>query len=397
MDWLEEIVSSHSELESPKSFWRWSALCAISAIVKDNVWFDKQIYNLYPNIYVMLHADSGLKKGPPINFANRLVSTVNNTNIITGRSSIQAILKDMATAKTQPGGKIVPANNAFLCFSELSASIVSDPVAMDVLTDMYDRHYRVDVFRSLLKSEEFTIKNPTITMLSGSNEAHTNELFGQKDVQGGYFARTFIIYENKRQTINSLMYPLNNPPNDKLAAEYLKEIAGLRGQFTMDNECRKFFHDWYVKFTTDREEQQVKDSTGTLNRFDDSVLKVAMLTSLARKPELVITLDSIIEATADCEKLVGNVRRATAGSGKHAWATQKGVIIQELLNRTNHTMTRTQLNRKYYLQANSDEWDQIMVSLEAAGFLKIEMHGNNVMYVMSNESVDNLAKHYGGK
>ena len=38
-------------------------LPAISAVVKDNVWLDRQIYNLYPNIYVMFHARVGLKKG----------------------------------------------------------------------------------------------------------------------------------------------------------------------------------------------------------------------------------------------------------------------------------------------------------------------------------------------
>ena len=37
--------------------------------------------------------------------------------------------------------------------------------------------------------------------------------------------------------------------------------------------------------------QELKDDTGTLNRFGDSVLKVAMLLSLARVPELYIDDD----------------------------------------------------------------------------------------------------------
>jgi len=122
--WLDEIVDQHKELESPLSFWRWSAIAAISAVVKDNVWLNRQIYNLYPNIYVMLHADSGLKKGPPVSMAKRLVKLVNNTNIISGRSSIQGILKDMGSGHTQPGGKVVSKSNVFICSSELSSSIV---------------------------------------------------------------------------------------------------------------------------------------------------------------------------------------------------------------------------------------------------------------------------------
>ena len=93
-NWLTSLVDQHNELESPRSFWFWAGLAAISAVVKDNIWINKQIYNLYPNIYVMFHADSGLKKGPPVSMSKQLVKAVNNTRIISGRSSIQAILKE---------------------------------------------------------------------------------------------------------------------------------------------------------------------------------------------------------------------------------------------------------------------------------------------------------------
>src|SRR5882724_4713958 len=102
MNWINEILQQHSELESPSSFYFWSSLATISAIVKDNIWINRYIHNLYPNIYVMLHADSGLKKGPSISAAKQMVTMVNNTRIISGRSSIQAILKEMGTAQTAP-------------------------------------------------------------------------------------------------------------------------------------------------------------------------------------------------------------------------------------------------------------------------------------------------------
>jgi hypothetical protein len=211
--WLEQIVKQHSELESPLSFWKWAALAAISAVVKDQVWLNRQIYNLYPNIYVMLHAESGLKKGPPISMAKQLVKMVNNTRIISGRSSIQGILKELGTAYTVPGGKVVNKSVAFICSSELSSSIVEDKVATTILTDLYDRQYNVGEWRSLLKMESFNLKDPTITMLTATNEAHSEDFFTRKDISGGYFARTFIVYENKRNKPNSLIAPMLNPPN----------------------------------------------------------------------------------------------------------------------------------------------------------------------------------------
>src|SRR5215471_11972178 len=182
----------------------------MSAVVKDQVWMNRQIYNLYPNIYVMLHAESGLKKGPPISLAKKLVREVNNTRIISGRSSIQGILKELGTAQTQPGGKITGKSNAFICSSELTSSIVEDKVATDILTDLYDRQYNIGEWRSLLKMETFNLKDPTITMLTATNEAHSNDFFGKKDIHGGYFARTFVVSETKKNRANSLLVPLRN-------------------------------------------------------------------------------------------------------------------------------------------------------------------------------------------
>src|SRR5262245_31411819 len=243
MTWLDQLLNQHNELESPTSFWLWGGLASISAVVKDNVWLDRQIYNLYPNIYVMLHAESGLKKGPAIAAAKQLVRGVGGTRIISGRSSIQGILKELGTAQTQPGGKVISKSTAFICSSELTSSLVEDKVATDILTDLYDRQYNIGEWRSLLKMESFNLKDPTITMLTATNEAHSTDFFGRKDIHGGYFARTFIIAEHKRNRTNSLLIPLINPPKYADLTNYLKDIAKLTGPFqpladrTINNGC----------------------------------------------------------------------------------------------------------------------------------------------------------------
>lgn len=397
MSWIDDLIAQHSELESPLSFWKWSALAAISAVVKDQVWFDKQLYKLYPNIYVMLHADSGLKKGPPVSMAKQLVRAVGNTNIISGRSSIQGILKEMGTSETMPGGKIVNKANTFICSSELSSSIVEDKVATDILTDLYDRHYNEGDWKSLLKMETFSLKNATITMLAATNEAHSEEFFIKKDIQGGYFARTFIIYESKRNVTNSLMFPLKSKIDYNESAKYLKEVAKLKGEFQASIEVRTYFNDWYNSLRDSIDLQQIKDPTGTLNRFDDSILKVAMLLSLGKEPKLEIEMETLKEAIGQCEKLVGNIRKTTLGRGKSNTAPQKAVIIAELVNRGNHIISRLQLNKKYWMQASVTEWDEIMLSLEAAGICVIESVGNQVVYRMPEGVAGEWKKHLEGK
>src|SRR5918996_4322499 len=135
MNWIQQVVDCHKNVESPRNFWYWAATATLSAVMKDNVWMNRGgLYKLYPNIYVMLHADSGLKKGPPVGFSKDIVRRVNNTRIISGRSSIQGILKELGTAETKPGGHILKKSVGFIVASEFSSSLVSDPAAMTILT-----------------------------------------------------------------------------------------------------------------------------------------------------------------------------------------------------------------------------------------------------------------------
>jgi hypothetical protein len=419
-NWLSSIVDQHKELESPKSFWYWSAISAISAVVKDQVWMNRQIYNLYPNIYVMLHAESGMKKGPPISMARQLVKPVNNTRIISGRSSIQGILKDLGTGYTQPGGKVVKKSVAFICSSELSSSIVEDKVATKILTDLYDRQYNVGEWRSLLKMESFELKDPTITMLTATNEAMAEDFFTRSAIQGGYFARTFIVYETQGQASNSLMYPLANPPNYVDAATYLKQLATLSGEFAPTasleqnaeyrfkmerhgrnlyfNEVGIIYEEWYDKFK-DMVKSVEKDETGTLNRFGDSVLKVAMLLSLAKSPTLILSEEAMHEAIFQCEKLLGNVRRSTLGKqGVSQSAMLKTMIIMELLNRNPHQISRVVLMKKMWSHYETAvEFDDIMLSFHNAGMIITSNIGNAIVYVMDPEQASELKDYMKGK
>lgn len=421
MSWLTQLVEQHSEVESPKKFWYWSGLAAISAVVKDQVWLNRQIYNLYPNIYVMLHADSGLKKGPPVALAKDLVTRVNNTRIISGRSSIQGILKDLGTAYSLPGGKVINKSVGFIVASEFSSSLVSDPAAMTILTDLYDRQYNAGEYRSLLKMETFQLKDPTITLLVATNEAHFQDFVGHKDIKGGFIGRMFVIAESEVQRLNSLMAPLRNPPDRSKLVEHLKLVANTNGAFQSTGSfeesdifcikketdfgiewitpAAKIYDDWYYQFYTDVKMAESKDDTGSVQRIGDSVLKVAMLLALADEPiELIMKESHITEAISVCEQLIGNIRKATLGKrGKSEKADKKSIILQELMGRANHKVSRAILMKKYMMDFSGQELDEMMLDFDQTGVIKTSNVGNQIIYEMPQHIVDYFEAQWHGK
>lgn len=397
MSWIDDILNSTKELESPTSFWYWSSLAAISAIVKDNVFLDRgKAYKLYPNIYVMLLARSGLRKGPPINLAKEIVKKVNNTRIISGRSSIQAILKELGTGYTLPGGKVVNESKAFIVASEFSSSLVEDRASMTILTDLYDRNYNEGEFKSLLKMETFSLKNPTITMLVGTNEPHFEDFITQKDVQGGFIGRMFVIVETKKRRSNPLIDDLENPPDVERLSIYPKTISGLKGQFQSLSKtvAGGIYSKWYNELDESIQQIELEDKTGTLERIGDSVLKVACLLSLADSPDLIITEGHMIEAINVSEKLVGNIRKRTMGKGQSSLANQKWMVVAELLERDNHSITRTQLMKKMWMHMTANECDEVIHTLSQTGYIVTEKRGEQVVYVMPDKAVNELMEFF---
>lgn len=421
MTWLSELVSQHEKLESPLSFWWWGGMAAISAVVKDKIYLDRGIYKLYPNIYVMFHADSGLKKGPPVSMAKQLVKAVGNTKIITGRASIQGILKKMGTAETVKGKPLDLSSSVFICSSELTSAIVDDPVATKILTDLYDRHYNMDDWESLLKGEQFNLVNPTVTMLAATNESMSDDFLTGHAIKGGYLARTFVIHESRRNALNSLIVPMVNPPDYKKSAEYLKELSRLNGPFrpigslepsdiykyskSKGDETHYYcsagrrYDDWYEQFCNDIDSQGVVDSTGTLNRFGDSVLKVAMLLSLAENTSMIIDEAHINLAIDMCEKLVGNTRKATIGKqGMSKSAPLKGLILQEILNRSTHRVRRLELHKKFWMHySNVQEMDDMMISIIETGMIRLDNEGNDIVYFMDDKQYGEMKRYLEGK
>ena len=216
-------------------------------------------------------------------------------------------------------------------------------------------------------------------------------------------------------------YPLEYPPNYINSANYLKEISKLTGPFhplasleksdefryrkskkgreIWFNNVGIVYDDWYDKFCELVDMQETKDETGTLNRFGDSVLKVAMLLALANKPELIITEDTMIQAITECEKLIGNVRKTTLGKqGMSNSALLKSLIIMELLNRDNHQVTRTVLMKKMWMHyEKSEEFDDMMQSFDAAGMINTSNIGNQIVYTMPQTQVLELKRFMAGK
>jgi hypothetical protein len=382
VDLIEEVLESTKKFETPRRFYYWSTLAAISAVLKDRVWFDMGgNYNCYPNIYVLLYGPSGIRKGPAVALAEDLVSRVDNTRVIDGRSSIEAVIKELGTAITRPGKEMIKDACGFMVASELSSSIIGNNAAMDIMTNLYDRKYNEKEWKYRLKvGESARLMKPTITWLAATNEALFRDFVPEKNLHGGLIGRMFVITETKKHTTNSLMFRHEVPDKPKLAAR-LKEISRLQGEFQMDDDVRHAVDAWYNKF--DKETAPLlNDDTGFVSRVGDFVVTIAMLISSGRRCDKKIEVSDVLEATNVILPLIVPTKRVVNSVKKNdaSLVTKRALVLTYLSNRPEFCEERGKLLQNLGLQVDSEDLDKIAQYMIQMNVLTIDSSGGRIVY-----------------
>lgn len=389
MNWIEQVMAATEYAETPRSFIRWAALSALSAVAAPNVFLDKVFYKLSPNIYTLILAKSGLGKGFPVALAKALVKKAHCTRVIDGRNSIQSMIKELGTIRTGPNnnGTInLKDSRGFLISGEFADFVTYDPQAFIILTDLYDTHYNEEWKNSFKNTGIDVLKNPCLTMLAASSPVHFKDCLPTASITGGFIGRTLLVYEDKRSRIN----PLIDKPDvvfsiDELS-EYLTKLSEIKGEFQWSPSGREVFEPWYESYRIKGDEAQ--DSTGVEQRMNDHVLKIAMLLQLSEDMnELVITGRHVATAVAMCEEVAKNAKRNLITEGKSASKDHVTVVLENLFKSKDFTSSRSSMMAANWGHINVIELDVAVESLRQMGFLEEFTHKDQIYYKLSQKAV----------
>src|SRR5258706_2002502 len=410
MNWISQVLEASQEAETPVSFIYWSAIAAIAATAGNNVYMNRKgIYQLRPNVYVMLMAKSGLGKGFPVNVAKKLVSLTKCTRIISGRNSIQSVVRDLATSETAEDSPTPQFKDSrgFFVSSEFSTSLVKDEASLTILTDLYDCHWNDEWNSKLISRANDKVIKPNLTVLSGSSPSHFFDAIPEVNITGGFVGRLFIIYEEKRSKINPLMSDVIGEaieaflfPYEKLSTHLLDIYNATKEKetrFKWTPSAARIWEAWYRPFR----KLEVQDKTGYGERLPDHALKVAMCLSLAEATDCIIRDGNIEEAIEKTLGLEYSTKRVSEGKGKDPLAPQAKIIFDYMLAAKDYTMTRQRLLVKGYGDFDSAALDRIMdgIFIENGWIIKDRIQENRkgkivweYVYILTPDAVNQYSK-----
>lgn len=396
MSFIDSYIQYTANYESPSSFWKWSAYTIIASILRDNCYCtdDKQTV-IYPNIYVLLLATSAeQRKGQPVGFCEKLVEHVENTKVISGRSSIQAILDELKKAETnKTTGKILNGGSALFSVPELSAGIVNDPEAIKILTDIYD--FRAKYTSRLRGTGTFEIKNVCFTMLAASNEDLLKDVYDTKALFGGLLGRTFLIVPDEFRKGNSLLRKLGYIEEVdyrglwKSMEKELHEIAMMVGQFKFTDDAIDAYESWYLPF---REGYRNKtEKSGVTGRIHTSIIKLAMILAAIDK-ELIVRAKHIFQSIDECIALLPNYQRFLLGQGKSPGSEVGVIVLNEIYDAPYHTLSKKIILQRHWNDFDPDVFEKLIATLCSAGMVSMTPDGDGVAYTLTKKCLEILFK-----
>lgn len=400
---LDLYVDFTSEFESPTSFWKWSGLCVIAACLRDNVYLANQASGdyLYPNIFCILIAEPGGRKDPPVNLCTKLVQDIGNTKLVEGRSSIEAIIDELAHDETDHFGTLkAKGGSCLLAAPELASFFVNSDSLVPLLTDMYG--FRKEYSSRLVSRAKVKVKNLCMSMLAASNEPLLKQVYTELAMQGGLLSRTLLIRADEKRPANPLFVATEDQSGEdfssqqhKTLMEKLRPITKLRGSPVITREASVAYAKWYNGLYGSNHRI---DPSGIMNRIHTAVKKIAIIYAANNWEDtetaaaFVIGKEEIEQAIESCVKLLGNYQAFTMGTGKSTIQEAGTIFLNDLWHMSEHKITRKEVLQNHWGIIDAELLDKLVVTLEQAGMISSHHEGSVCTYIATAKCLEILGK-----
>lgn len=378
MNFIDRFYEYTKNAESPRSYFKWAACSAIAAVMRDNIYQIWEYGRLYPNLYILLVGPPAVGKALPLVLTGKLIKTVNNTKVIEGSASIQAVVKTLGTYET--GGQ--KGASCIIYSEELSSFYVKDQNTNVLLTDLYDFHEKWE--RNLI-SWNATLTNVCTNLLAASNEVLLKEVLDSSAIQGGFLSRTILVIERKKHRKDGLLGKGNGVVSEhgvKLG-EHLKKLSKVKGEIVFSEDAIREFGGWYDLW----EENNPRSKTGIEGRMKTHIKKVAMVRAMGEEDlDLIVLKEHMEWAIEMCLGIYRNYAAFTQGTTGPKNVRPEAVLLKLISDSPEHCLNRKSILRNNLGDFNVEILGECQITLEDAELIHVINQDNEIYFKFTSKA-----------
>lgn len=360
--WLEEYLNYTRKQESPTIFHRWCGLSVVASAMERNVVLDMEAYRLFPNLYVVLVADSGrCKKTTAMDLGYGVLARMDDKiNIFAQKITPEALIGRLASRLKLKGEEIVQDCTSTVFATELSVFLGKDAYAsglISILTELYQGRDQW-AYETKKRGEELLF-NTLINMI-GAITPSGLRLGIPKDATGaGFTSRIVFIYASKPRS--RIAFPKVGKMKRAVLIHDLNHMRTLEGEFGWDEGTRDWYKKWYDGLET---KEPIEALAGYQFRRQDMLLKVAMLLSLCEGDTLKISIDNLKTSLKYNDEAYATMGKAIKAMEETSEGADTNKVYEYILK--NKEVDRSVLLRSFSHRLRAKQLNEILDTLTGA-------------------------------
>jgi len=331
-------------------------------------------YEIVPNLYVIfIGPPAVIRKSTTTGYAEDLLGGllggVDGIHTAATAMSKSKLIEVLSEISEDSGGKDTSIS---ILSSEFSNFInVSKEEMYDLLTDLYDGKVRYE-YDTRLHSLEVAEK-PCVNLLAATTPDWIDSQPPEHIAGGGFSSRVIFIFEDERRR-HQLYYDevVDESEIQKLGSILHNDLVhisdNLEGEFRHDSPATKAAMEKWYQDVVARESDDERVA-GYFNRKHVHAHKVAMLLSVAKRDDLIVTMDDFNKAKGLLSRVELKMPKALAHVGKNPYVRFYDEIA-EFIEKAQGPVGLPRILARFHHQLQTDQVKDIILTLKIIGRIK---------------------------
>jgi hypothetical protein len=335
---IQAFLEYSKNVGASEKFLLWSAVSGVAAAMERKTWvhYNKSQY-IYPNLYSMLVADSGVaRKSTATRMMTEIIYELEDLAFMSTQLSAASLVEQLREAgenKTFEFEGNRYKNSSLFAYSSEAKVTIGDQKGLngiqELLTDFYDCgdpntwSTKKGWNKKTLSGGNITIYNPCLNFLACSTPAWLNEAIGKSGIEGGFASR--VIFVTQRERVEEFVGWIDDDENQespKTKAEMkekliqdLKQINSLRGQYRTTVGFKDVFDEFSKEINDNIDD--ATDMRAYYSRKMWHCMKLAQVLAADQSNELIITPDHLKSAKDLLESIEPDMYSAFSMKGEN--------------------------------------------------------------------------------
>lgn len=371
-DWIDVYLDYVSNTEPAEQFKLWTAISCIAACLRRKVVLEFGALTLYPNIYIVLVAPSGGRKGTAMGPGYKMLRDLNirmSAEATTREALIRALNISSDTHIGEAGDMYI--HSSLTIYSqELTVFLGYDnKQLMSDLTDWYDCRERWTYDTKHQGTD--AIINIWVNLFGATTPSLLQTTLPQDAIGGGLTSRMIFVYAPGKGAV--IPRPTYKEELYVKLTHDLEQIGLMAGVFKLSPDFVDAYEAWY-KQQDDHPPFDDDRLAGYLERRPNHVLKLSMIFGASEGSTLVLQPRHFERALQVLTAAEANMLQVFKGIGKSSLASL--IARMQSIIATKRTVLYAELVNRFLHDADGFSIDKALQQMSNAGMIRTMMTGN---------------------